>query len=76
MQQTIILIILIIQIARLVITINSFKFITFLYFLQFYDLGDDIAYIYPEMKMAVRGQYKDERLGEFFSRFLKSPLKM
>ena len=27
-------------------------------------LGDDIAYIYPDMKMAIRGEFKDEKLGK------------
>ena len=29
-------------------------------------LGDDIAYIYPDMKMAIRGEFKDEKLGKIF----------
>ena len=36
-------------------------------------LGDDIAYIYPDMKMAIRGEFKDEKLGKilynYFSDF-------
>ena len=29
-------------------------------------IGEDLAYIYPDMKMAIRGEFKDEKLGKLF----------